>query len=254
MFIYKITVVPIKKVYIGFDTNESYKKSRWKVHLRTYKKKQNNKLYSAMFTYGEQNCNFEILEDNIESVGKLALLEIQYIKKYNSYRKGLNSTLGGDGLGKKILQKMSEKEILEIKKELGRSLSFYNKNIKWAGTTAEDRKKLTAHLHTDEIYKKKSNTLKDRYAAHPEEKLEKYKAIKKWREQNKNKLKLQNKKASDAAALINRKKIKVEHPDGSIKIYESKIEFARCTNQTASYIIKKTKQGLYHNGYKIWEI
>lgn len=166
----------------------------------------------------------------------------------------MNSTLGGDGLGKKLLQKMSEEEILEIKKELGKSLSLYNKNIKWAGTTVEDRKKLTAHLHNEEIYKKKSNTLKDRYLAHPEERLEKYKAIKQWQEKNQDKLKSQNKKASAAAALVNRKKIKVEHPDGSIKIYDSKIEFARCTNQTASYIIKKTKQGLYHNGYKIWEI
>ena len=94
MFIYKITVG--EKIYIGFDTNPSYKLSRWKTHCQNAEKNLNTKLYNAMILHGIENCKVEIVEDNFKDVVSLALAEIDYIKKYNSFYEGLNSTFGGD--------------------------------------------------------------------------------------------------------------------------------------------------------------
>lgn len=254
MYIYKITVTPIEKSYIGLDTKPSYKLSRFKSHLAAANKGYNSKLHDAIRIYGVENCKVEILEDNINTIGQLALLEIEYIDKFNTYKNGLNSSLGGDGLGKHDLKMLSEEEIIAVKKALGDRLSQYNKSVKWAGTTKDDRKQLTKHLHTEEIYQKKSASLKLYYKHNPEMKAEKYKGISAWRENNREKLTEICIAASEAAAIKNRKKIKVEHPDGQILTYNSITEFRSVTGQNALYIIRKTEKGESHNGYKAWRL
>ena len=254
MYIYKITVLPINAVYIGLDTKPSYKLNRWKSHSRESAGNRKSKLYDAMQKHGIDNCRIEILEDNIKTVGQLALLEIKYIDSYDSYRNGLNSSLGGDGLGRSNFASLSNDEMKEIRNILGSRLSEYNKNIKWAGTTPEQRKELTSHLHNDRVYAKKAETLKRYYQSNPDQRIKKYAAIKKWREQNPNQLKAICVAASESAAIKNRKKIKVAHPDGSIVIYDSYSEFNKRTGQSASYVLMKTDEGLSHNGYKAWRI
>jgi len=203
--------------------------------------------------YGVENCSIEIVEDNFNSIGRLALAEIEYIKKFDSYKNGLNSTPGGDGLGKHGLHQLTEDEILEIKFALGDNFRNYNKNIKWANTSEEDRKKLTEHLHTAEIYRKKSETLKKFYEATPSVAKDKSIGIRKWQLENRDELKEKNKINSLKGASKVSKKIKVELETEEVLYYASKSEFQRKTGQWAKTIIEKTQQGIFYNGYKIWE-
>ena len=204
-----------------------------------------------MSQYGIENCTIEIIENGFESIGKLALAEINYIKQYNSYRNGLNSTPGGDGLGKHNLASLTDDEIQQIKTALSESFSEYNKNIKWANTTLSDRKELTSHLHTEQVYKKKSDTLKKFYEANPDIKKDKGAGIKQWQLENKQQLKETNRINSLKGAAKVSKKIVVEKEDGTMLYFNSKSDFNRSTGEWANTIMKKTKDGSFHNGYRI---
>ena len=252
MYVYKITVIPLNQCYIGFDTNPSYKLSRWKVHCRVAKH-NNTKLYQAINKYGIENCVVEVLEDNFNSISKLALAEIAYIKKFDSYKNGLNSTPGGDGMGRHILHQLSDSDINNIKNALGDSFREYNKNVKWANTTKEERKELTKHLHNPNVYQKKSDTLKEFYKANPEEKEKKGANIVKWQQDNYTQLCENNKKNSLLGGAKVSKKLLVEFPNGDMLYYPSKSEFQRQTGQWAKTILKKTAKGIAYNGYKAWE-
>jgi endo-1,4-beta-mannosidase len=227
---------------------------RWKEHCKNATNNVKSKLYNEMNKHGIENCRVEIVEDNFDSVAKLALAEIKYIKIFDTYLKGLNSTCGGDGIGRHDLYKLNEKDILVIKEELGINFSNYNKNVKWAGTTKSDRQAMTQHLHTNEIYEKKSNTLKKFYERNPEEKHKKGKSIKSWQLENQELMKDNNRKNSLIGAEKVSKKLLVEFPDGRMLKYPSKSEFLRQTGQWANTIIAKTNKGSSHNGYKVWEI
>ena len=253
MYIYKITVIPLGQVYIGFDTHPSYKLKRWKEHCNNLKKRYKTKLYQAMTVHGVENCAIEIIADNFSSVTELALAEIEYIKFFDSFTNGLNSTRGGDGMGKHLLHQLSAADILQIKDALGANFSEYNRQVKWANTTANERKVLTQHLHTKEIYLKKSDTLNKFYKANPAEKDKKKVGIVKWQSENHDLLRSNNRKNSMLGAAKVSKKISVETPDGNMLYFSSKSEFQRQTGQWAKTVIDKTKQGLSHNGYKAWE-
>lgn len=81
------------KVYIG-KTIKSVE-TRWKCHLsRSHNKSIKNKLYSAMRTLGEEHFYIETLGefDNNDLDAK----EVEYIRLYNSFHNGYNSTKGGE--------------------------------------------------------------------------------------------------------------------------------------------------------------
>lgn len=254
MFIYKITVIPINQVYIGLDTKPLYKLSRWSKHQEEANSRCRTKLHTAMNQHGIENCTIEIIEDGFESVGKLALAEINYIKQYNSYRNGLNSTPGGDGLGKHDLTSLTNDEIQQIRTALSESFSEYNKNIKWANTTPADRKELTSHLHTEQVYKKKSDTLKKFYEANPTIKKDKGASIKQWQLENKQQLKETNRINSLKGAAKVSKRLVVETEDGTVLHFNSKSEFQRQTGQWAKTVLEKSKNGEFYNGYKAKEV
>lgn len=254
MFIYKITVLTNNKCYIGFDTYPSYKLKRWKEHLRNVAKNKKTKLYKAMSEAGIENCIIEILQDNFTSITSLALAEINYIKKYDTFNNGLNSTTGGDGLGYRTLNKLTDEDVEKIKQSLGDSFSNYNKNVKWANTTPIERKNLTKHLHTPEIIAKRQETLIAFYAANPDVKQSKSSGIKKWQELNKDKMKDTNRINGLKGAAKTAKAIKVAFPDGSSVIYDSKSEMQRKTGLWAKTLIDKTKQGICYKGHSAWEI
>jgi hypothetical protein len=253
MFIYKITVLPLNQVYIGLDTKPSYKLSRWNTHCKEALSKCKTKLHKAIKNYGVENCSIEIVEDNFKLLGTLALAEIEYIKQFNSFKNGLNSTPGGDGLGKHDLYQLTEEEISKIKLALGDSFREYNKNVKWANTSKEDRKKLTEHLHTEEIYKKKSETLKKFYESNPDVAKNKAIGIKKWQQEHRNEMKEKNKINSLKGAAKVSKRLKVELETGEVLYYPSKSEFQRQTGQWAKTVLEKTALGIFHNGYKAKE-
>lgn len=251
MFIYCIEVNNLK--YFGFDTKPAYQMNRWKSHCKTALDGAGCKLHKAMAEAGIENCKYKVIEDGFESIVDLALAEIAHIKEYDSKNNGLNSTHGGDGMGKH-LHTMPENSIQLIIDSLSNSLSQYNTDVKWANTTADERKKLTAHLHNDSVYRAKAKTLKNYYDANPEVKQQKGTEIKKWQAENRESLLIQNRKNSEKAALVNRKKVKIITPEGKALVYESKTAFGKEHGNIIKNVIEKTKKGLTHNGYKGWEI
>jgi hypothetical protein len=235
------------------DTKPPYKQNRWKDHCRESKKEGNSrKIHKAMNEYGIAACKYEVIEDGFASLGSLALAEISYIQQFDSYKNGLNSSLGGDGLGHKNWALLTESEILELKKVLGNQFSEYNKK-RWSGTTSEQRKKMM-HCHSASANASRRATLIEFYKAFPEERKRKGEGIKKWQEENHDLLLERNKMNSLLGAAKTSKAIKVEFPDGSVVSYNSKSAAQRHTKQWMETLIRKTNEGIAHNGYKAWEI
>lgn len=94
-YIYKITNLINKKVYIG-QTRYSIAK-RWSNHLNSYKHLDlySYPLYFAMNKYGVENFRIEEIEKCKES--ELNDKEIYWIDFFDSYNNGYNATKGGDG-------------------------------------------------------------------------------------------------------------------------------------------------------------
>lgn len=253
MFIYKIVVDG--QVYIGLDTKPAYKNFRWKHHCRESQRDNPKlKLHKEMKKSSIENCTYEIIEQGFTSISNLAVAEINYIKKYNTYKNGLNSSEGGDGLGIHDLKNISEEDLKKIKESLGNSLRNYNVNYKWANTSELERKILTSHLHNSEIYRKKSETLKKFYQNNPEAKFKKGEKIKKWQQENLDKVKETNKINGLKGSRKVSKRLLVTTKDGDSFTCNSKSEFNRITKQWANTVIKKTNEGYFHNGYKAREI
>lgn len=88
--IYKITNKVNGKSYIG-QTRYTIE-FRWRQHIH---KKDNTYFHNAIKKYGVDNFIVEKLEEcNIEDLNER---EIYYIAKYNTFKDGYNSTIGGDG-------------------------------------------------------------------------------------------------------------------------------------------------------------
>lgn len=85
--IYKITNMVNGKSYIGQSRDIE---RRWREHKNS---KDDATIHRAFRKYGIANFTFEVLEEC--SAEELDQKEIEYIAKYNSYKKGYNSTLGG---------------------------------------------------------------------------------------------------------------------------------------------------------------
>lgn len=101
------------KVYIGQTTMSV--EERFKCHLKpsTIKKRKTYKLYNAINKYGADNFYVETLESNIP-LSELNVKEMNYILKYDSYKNGYNSTMGGDG--RTINKLNNESELLYLAK------------------------------------------------------------------------------------------------------------------------------------------
>jgi hypothetical protein len=254
MFIYKITVG--SQVYIGFDSKPEYKEHRWKTHCKIAKYGKyhvKTKLHVAMKRHGIENCVYEVIERGFTKMVDLAFAEIKHIEEYNSYKKGLNSTPGGDGLGKRAFSTMTEDEIKLLRESLGEHWTKWNQK-KWKDTTIEERREKLAHLHTTKIYEQKAETLKKFYKANPEAKNAKGKNIKEWQENNKETVKTNNKINGLKGAAKVSKQVIVEWENGKGEIFKSRSEFERQTGLWFSTLLAKSKQGLYYKGYKLKEM
>lgn len=118
--IYIITNSINNKVYIG-QTIQTLE-NRWKAHCRNKcsSNEMNMRIKRAILKYGKQN--FSITELERCKVTELDEREIYYIKLYNSYNEGYNSTLGGKSGTKKLkLDIEQQHECIELYK-LGFSL------------------------------------------------------------------------------------------------------------------------------------
>ena len=110
-YIYKFTNRINDKVYIGQTYN-------LQTRLNSHKSKAlntKNKFYNAVRKYGWENFELSILSTITANTKEelsvlLDKLEIEYIKQYNSYKSGYNSTLGGHSKrGYKLSEEFSEK-------------------------------------------------------------------------------------------------------------------------------------------------
>lgn len=110
-YIYKITNTINGKAYIGQTTNLQ---KRWYQHRNGYGSKI---LTKAFIKYGISNFEFEQIikisskdRENLRFI--LNTLEVLYIKKYNTFKKGYNATVGGEGTSG---YKMNEQAIQNLR-------------------------------------------------------------------------------------------------------------------------------------------
>lgn len=139
--IYKHTCIVNDKSYIGFTTRDI--ETRWCEHVKLSMLGSKFHFHNAIRKYGEANFTHEILVEIVgEDEKEMYKLEQEYIKKYDTYNKGYNSTKGGEGcLGllvneetKEKLRKAALKENLSPEKllkmrnaKLGKKLSLQTK-------------------------------------------------------------------------------------------------------------------------------
>lgn len=106
--IYKFVNKINNKVYIGYTENINKRLSEHK----TLSKSKYNKFYNAIRKYGWENFEFEIIYQSKDSEHCKNIMESYFITEYNSFKKGYNSTLGGEGfkgiMSKESKQKMSK--------------------------------------------------------------------------------------------------------------------------------------------------
>ncbi len=94
--IYKHTCTVSSKVYIGITCASM--NARWKQHLvRAFTMQSSYHFHSAIRKYGKECWDHSILHSEITSLEEANALETAYIKQYDSFHNGYNSTLGGDG-------------------------------------------------------------------------------------------------------------------------------------------------------------
>lgn len=97
-YIYKITNLINNKVYIG--KTEISILGRWKDHCKAAENPSDKDydlyFHRAIRKYGKDNFTIEEI-DTSEDSEELKKKEKYWIAYYNSYEKGYNSTLGGDG-------------------------------------------------------------------------------------------------------------------------------------------------------------
>lgn len=105
-YIYKIENKLNNKVYIGKTVRSV--SERFTEHLKCRGKGQ-QPLYRAMNKYGKEN--FEVTELTACHMDELDDMERFYIELYDSYNKGYNATLGGDGRPRTDYDELAEKFI-----------------------------------------------------------------------------------------------------------------------------------------------
>lgn len=153
--IYKIVNKINGKVYVGCTINSL--EQRFYEHLyRCFKTDYKSKLYNSIKKYGEENFEISLIEECDLSI--IYETEKKYVKEFNSYEDGMNSTYGGEGcLGyvhsPEIRKKISEgtkngnshkgKTYEELYGDRAEEEKLRRRNsvkLKWDNLSDEDRK------------------------------------------------------------------------------------------------------------------
>lgn len=137
---------PSGKYYIGQTINEQHRRRVFNTLNCTYGGK---KIDTARKKYGPENFEYTVLMevkgDNSEEVQKyLNILEVGFIKMYDSYNNGYNSTEGGDSVFKiteEIREKMRNSHIGKQRSE--ESKLKQSKNSRGRQVSEETRKKIS---------------------------------------------------------------------------------------------------------------
>jgi len=123
--IYKSVNRETGKVYIGFDSNWP---NRVRIHKSSYQK-QDYKFYRAIRKYGWDNFEWSVIYQSKEKEHTLKEMETIFIKEYNSFHNGYNSTLGGDGTFGLVFPKESREKISKGNKIPKPHTAEHNKKI-----------------------------------------------------------------------------------------------------------------------------
>lgn len=92
--IYKITNINNDLIYVGCTINSL--EQRFYEHIyRCFKTDYKSKLYNSIRKYGIENFKIDLIEECDLSL--IYETEKKYIKEFDTYENGLNSTLGGEG-------------------------------------------------------------------------------------------------------------------------------------------------------------
>ena len=148
--VYKATS-PSNKIYIGITITNL--KERQRTHLRDTKKGSKLPFHNAIRKYGIENLVWEII-DNENDFQKLKKLEIKYIEEFNSFNKGYNRTLGGEGT---FGLKHTKEQIENNSKRRKEFLSDKKNRDKISQSV------LNANKENPQIGKNHSNLMKDRF-------------------------------------------------------------------------------------------
>lgn len=241
--VYKITNKINGKMYIGCTT--ATLQTRFQRHIRASKNDKGIALLAAIRKYGAKNFKISLITET-PTFESMLLTEIKYIKKYQTYGKGYNMTLGGEGhLGcptihsKETIQKIKSK--VAFRRKPFRVLSPQNHYVTYTGV----REFCELH-HLDlrafqRVLNKKSQShlgwrLKPRSKnwVHPNT----------GRKLPKKAIKLRSKKLSKTFVLIN--------PEGKKKTYSGMTKF--CSRYHMSHLhINRILSGQIpeHNGWKL---
>ncbi len=115
--IYKITNKVNGKCYIGLTTQST--KQRWSEHKSRFTLgERDHKLYRAMRKYGIKNFICETI-CTVFDRDDLPKLEIYFIEKFNSFKRGYNMNCGGDFVSEDTKEKIRQKM-------LGRKITWDN--------------------------------------------------------------------------------------------------------------------------------
>jgi group I intron endonuclease len=147
--IYKITNTINGEVYVGCTVTTL--KKRYHEHLyRCFKSDYKSKLYNSIKKYGEENFTIELITEC--NVDKIYETEKLYIKQYNSFEDGLNSTLGGEGcLGythSSEIRKKISKAVIDGNSHKGKT---YDKLYGENSDTEKERRKESVKKHWDSL-------------------------------------------------------------------------------------------------------
>jgi group I intron endonuclease len=168
--IYKITN-PKGKSYIGQSRDIEHRFYYYK--LSTNWIKEQRKLYYSFIKYGQENHQFEIIEECTEDV--INEREIYWINFYNSVQEGLNLKYGGIGgrhseetkqnISKSLMGKKQSKETVEKRSKSlkGQKRSEYTKQL-----MSESKKKVEITWGNKISESKKNSTYR-----HPKETMDK---------------------------------------------------------------------------------
>ena len=162
-YIYKITNDINKKIYIGKTINTI--KLRWQQHLSNINRYKTH-LYLAMKKYGYNHFNIEVIEEVSNNL--LNEREKYWIKYYDSYYNGYNSTLGGDGYistdeDNIITLWNNGNSILDIKKKLNTSHYAITKTLNLNNIPNLERIRRAHKKEGKQIVALDKNTLKPLY-------------------------------------------------------------------------------------------
>lgn len=94
-YIYKITSLKSSKAYIGL-TSFSVDR-RWTQHKSAAKRDSQFHFHKAIRKYGADDFVVEVLREQLFTIEEAEEFEKYYINKFDTYKNGYNSTLGGLG-------------------------------------------------------------------------------------------------------------------------------------------------------------